>query len=205
MGAGFWPFGEISEVLLNKLMITSLKWYHWNSYQNACIWGSIQATSWHRIWMVWGWKPGNMLRQVHNVWSWLEINVSCHQRCSLQRCVLGGGMAGWRGVWMCGGWNNDHSSGHCRREFDMNGLFCKGVLPRGLHSDYTLRVNRYSVHTLSITQLLFFVWAVMLACIHHCHAFIIISSMFFTYTHWSWLFQSWSNLASLQDSPHGGP
>ena len=34
------------------------------------------------------------------------------------------------------------------------------------------------------------------------HLYMRMFSMFFTSAHLSWLFQSWSNLASLQDSPH---
>lgn len=106
-------------------------------------------------------------RQVHNVWSWLEINVSCHQRCSLLRCDCEG-MAGWRDVWI---WGETMIIAPDIADANLIWMVCfvKGVLPRRLHSDYSLRVNRYSVHTLPIAQLLFLVWAVILACIHHYH------------------------------------
>ena len=158
------------------------------------------SRSWGRVWV---WKPWKLARFTTFGPGWRSMSVATNG------AIYWGVIARvWQVEEMCecvAGETMIIAPDIAGANFDMNGLFCKGVLPRGLHPDYILRVNRYSVHTLSITQLLFFVWAVMLACIHHCHAFIIISSMFFTYTHWSWLFQSWSNLASLQDSPHGGP
>lgn len=137
----------------------------------------------HRIWMVWGWKPWKLARFTTFGPGWRSMSVATNG------AVYWGMIARvWQVEEMC-----EFVAGETRiiapdiAEANLIWMVCfviKGVLPRGRHSDYILRVNRYSVHTLSITQLLFFVWAVMLACIHHCkfiiiHAFMIISSMFF--------------------------
>lgn len=134
-------------------MLRFIKWYLTNSLilyldQWGRVWFELclvrfgiknEGKARHRIWMVWGWKP----------WKLARFTTFGPGRRSMSVATNGAV------YWGCGGWNKDHSSRHFRREFAMNGLFYKGVLPRGLPSEYILRVNRYSVHTLSITQFLF--------------------------------------------------